>query len=347
MAVGKAFGVVVVVLEDGQQVEVATFRNDGAYVDGRHPTSVSFASVVEDVERRDFTINALLLDGCDGRVVDHVGGIADLERRLLRTVGDAARRFQEDHLRILRGLRFAARLDLHIEETTWQALCAGTLAGVSSERIMQEWEKALSGPGIIRWLELLASSGHLCALYPPGQTPSPLARKIIGEALERCPIGASMAVRQALWLHTTPLPIVAAWQDGLPGSRRRQELVRWLMAQPTPAEVATWSPSRRRRLAQHEYSKDLMMFWKGCSPDAPGLAEMVAQVAEEERFGTWKPLICARDLIALGCPPGPRLGRLLTELEDAQLEKSFTTREEGLILARKRLDAPDAGENSH
>src|SRR5690606_5377479 len=111
VAVGKAFGVIIVIV-DGEQVEVASFRSDGAYIDGRRPTSVHAADAATDVERRDFTINALLLDLAAGTVIDHVGGLADLEARRLRTVGDPVRRFAEDRLRALRALRFAAHLDL-------------------------------------------------------------------------------------------------------------------------------------------------------------------------------------------------------------------------------------------
>lgn len=342
VAVGRSFGVVVVVLADGQHVEVATFRNDGAYVDGRRPTTVTYGTVVEDVERRDFTINGLLLSIRDA-VVDHVGGLADLKSRILRTVGDADRRFAEDRLRILRGLRFAARFGLTVEERTWQALCSHTLGDLSAERIVQEWDKALCGPGPGRWLDLLATSGHLAALFPPAASPSAEARQDIARALGRVRPGTSLAVRQALWLHTTPLTAAEAWLGTLPGSRRHQEHVCWLLGQPSSTLMASWPLARRRRLLLHPGMADLLELWRSSDPEGGGLVDLEQQAAEERRQGSWSPLVRAQDLIALGCPPGPALGRLLAELADAQLEKTFATREEGLVLARKRLEAADGG----
>src|SRR5439155_120192 len=108
-AVGAHFGVIVV-LEDGFQFEVATFRSDGAYLDGRHPTEVHFATAAEDAARRDFTINGMFFDPEANEFVDFVGGRADLERRLVRAIGDPAQRFAEDRLRMLRAIRFATVL---------------------------------------------------------------------------------------------------------------------------------------------------------------------------------------------------------------------------------------------
>jgi hypothetical protein len=345
VAVGRSFGVVVVVLPDGRQVEVATFRNDGAYIDGRRPASVTFGTAVEDVQRRDFTINALLLSPVDGTVVDHVGGLEDLHARILRMVGDADRRIAEDRLRILRGLRFAARFHLQIEAGTWRALCANTLGGLSVERIVQEWTKALSGPGLVRWLDLLATSGHLHALYPGGACPTPGARQDIARALDRLVVGSPLVVRQALWLHTTPLPLVEAWLGSLPGSRRQQEHLRWLLAQPAPEQVATWPLARRRRLFQHADCPDLLEFWRCRDGDGPVLADLRRDVEEERRQGPWTPLVRARDLIAIGCPPGPALGRVLAQTEDAQLEKLFTTAEGGLAFARTCIAATGDRQN--
>lgn len=343
VAVGRSFGVVVVVLPDGQHVEVATFRNDGAYVDGRRPSTVTFGTAVEDVERRDFTINALLLSVRGAAIIDHVGGLADLQARLLRTVGDAGRRFSEDRLRILRGLRFAARFHLTIEPQTWQALCRTNLDGLSAERIVQEWEKALAGPGADRWQELLAASGHLPALYPPGAVPSIGAQTAIRHALGRISAESPLIVRQALWLHTTPPPRATTWLESLPVARRHQERLGWLLAQAPPRQVATWPLAQRRRLFQHAGMGELLEFWRCLDPECAVWADLERQAADERARGPWSPLIQARDLIALGCAPGPRLGHLLKQLEDDQLGEVFTTRAEALAAARQRLieDAPE------
>ena len=115
VAVGAHFGVIVV-LEKGMQFEVATFRSDGAYLDGRHPATVTFSTPQQDAERRDFTVNGMFFDPIRAEVIDHVRGREDLASRTLRAIGNAADRFHEDHLRMLRAARFAATLEFAIEE---------------------------------------------------------------------------------------------------------------------------------------------------------------------------------------------------------------------------------------
>ncbi len=138
-AVGQAFGVILVRTRISV-IEVATFRSDGDYTDGRHPESVRFATAEEDARRRDFTINGLYFDPIEGSVIDFVGGRDDLEKRLLRAIGNAEARFAEDHLRMLRAVRFAARFDLTIEPATAEAVRrdAHLLPRISGERIADE-----------------------------------------------------------------------------------------------------------------------------------------------------------------------------------------------------------------
>ena len=142
-AVGAAFGVVRVLHNEEDVYEVATFRSDGDYSDGRHPEKIQYSSSPqEDVKRRDFTVNALLMDPQTDEILDYVGGHDDLNKKLIRAVGDPQRRFSEDRLRMLRAVRFAARLNFTIEENTRQAIALrnGDLTGVSAERITQELE---------------------------------------------------------------------------------------------------------------------------------------------------------------------------------------------------------------
>ncbi|HVK80146.1 MAG TPA: CCA tRNA nucleotidyltransferase, partial [Verrucomicrobiae bacterium] len=136
VAVGAQFGVIVVV-EQGGEFQVATFRADGDYLDGRRPTDVTFTTAEGDAQRRDFTINGLFYDPVEERVIDFVGGCQDLEARVVRAIGNPAERFAEDKLRVLRGVRFAAALDFEIEEKTWAGIRAGAAAihEVSAERI--------------------------------------------------------------------------------------------------------------------------------------------------------------------------------------------------------------------
>ena len=166
--VGAHFGVVLV-NHDSACVEVATFRSDHAYADGRRPASVQFeTSPRQDALRRDFTINGLMMDPEDGQVLDYVGGRADLERRLVRAIGDPDTRFREDHLRLLRAVRFAARYGFEIELATFQAVCRNHAAilRVSAERVRDELVRILIEGGARRGFELLEASGMLADLLP-------------------------------------------------------------------------------------------------------------------------------------------------------------------------------------
>src|SRR3954469_4688219 len=166
-AVGAHFGVIVV-LENEFQFEVATFRSDGAYIDGRHPVEVHFATAEEDAARRDFTINGMFFDPEKDEVIDFVGGRADLERRLIRAIGDPAKRFDEDRLRMLRAVRFATVLGFEIDEKTWKAIVASaaTVTQISSERIRDELVKIFLSPNRTRGWDLLDQSGLMRAVLP-------------------------------------------------------------------------------------------------------------------------------------------------------------------------------------
>ncbi len=168
LTVGAKFGVVVVV-EGGVQVEVATFRSDISYSDGRHPDQVVFSrTAADDVQRRDFTINGLLMDPRSGEVIDLVGGRSDLKNRLIRAIGDPERRFAEDKLRMLRAVRFAARFDFSIQPETFAAIRrqAPEIGQVSAERIREELTRLLTEGAARRGFELLDDSGLLAAVLP-------------------------------------------------------------------------------------------------------------------------------------------------------------------------------------
>ena len=167
LTVGAHFGVVVV-RQDHEQIEVATFRTDGSYKDGRHPESVTFATAEQDAQRRDFTVNGLFRDPIEDRVIDYVGGAVDLEKRVLRAIGDAHQRFDEDKLRLLRAVRFATTLGFEIEEKTWQAVCehAPAIQSVSAERIRDELIKIFIHPNRLRGFDLLMDSGLMAQVLP-------------------------------------------------------------------------------------------------------------------------------------------------------------------------------------
>src|SRR5256886_5926208 len=166
-AVGAAFGVVVVV-ENGFNFEVATFRSDGAYLDHRHPVDVRSSSPEEDAKRRDFTINGMFFDPEKNEVIDFVGGRDDLKAKLVRAIGDPAARFSEDRLRMLRAVRFATVLDYKIDNPTWDALiaCVASINEISAERIREELLKIFLSPNRVRGWDLLDQSGLLRTILP-------------------------------------------------------------------------------------------------------------------------------------------------------------------------------------
>lgn len=165
--VGEKFGILVVV-QEGVAFEVATFRTEEGYLDGRRPSAVFFATAKEDVNRRDFTINGLLMNPLTGEIIDYVNGRQDIEKGVIRTIGDPERRFSEDRLRMLRAVRFAAGLGFEIDPPTFQAIRkhATAITRISAERISAELSSILTGPRPRRGLELLADSGLMKELLP-------------------------------------------------------------------------------------------------------------------------------------------------------------------------------------
>jgi poly(A) polymerase len=165
--VGARFGVVLV-LEGGRKFEVATYRTENGYADGRRPSRIDFSSAPEDVKRRDFTVNGLLMDPETNDILDYVDGLADIDKRTIRTIGPPGLRFAEDHLRILRAIRFAANLGFEIDEPTFSAIQDQVISirKISAERIREELTRLLRRPGARRGVELLYTSGLLSELLP-------------------------------------------------------------------------------------------------------------------------------------------------------------------------------------
>jgi putative nucleotidyltransferase with HDIG domain len=167
--VGAHFGVILV-REHGHSIEIATFRTDGDYQDGRRPDSVAFASAEEDAQRRDFTINGMFFDPVSGEVVDHVGGRADLQQGVIRAIGDPGQRFAEDYLRLLRAIRFASRFGFSIDPNTWAAICAeaNNITKISPERIRDELDRIWTSPAEkrVQGFDLLVDSGLMIAILP-------------------------------------------------------------------------------------------------------------------------------------------------------------------------------------
>lgn len=190
-SVGAHFGVILV-REAGEHFEIATFRTDGSYRDGRRPEAVSFSSPEEDAQRRDFTVNGMFLDPVTGHVIDHVGGLVDLRERRLRAIGDPAARFREDHLRLMRAVRFATVLGYEMEPATWQAVRdhAASIARISVERTRDEFVRILLHPQRLRGFDLLAESGLLVHILPEM------------EALQGCTQPPEYHPEGDVWVHT-------------------------------------------------------------------------------------------------------------------------------------------------
>jgi poly(A) polymerase len=233
--VGAAFGVMLVIL-DGAAYEVATFRKDGPYIDGRRPEGVEFASPEEDASRRDFTVNGLFYDPDADLVMDFVHGQADLRAGILRAIGDPAARFQEDRLRVLRCVRFACQLGFAIEPHTWSAVksFAGRLEGLARERIAQELTKILCSPRPRLGLELLEQAGLLNDVLP--------------ELLPQmgCTQPPEFHPEGDVWEHT--LRVVQSVADDGPSSKR----LAWAALLHDVAKPATRTVSDRIRFHGHE-----------------------------------------------------------------------------------------------
>jgi poly(A) polymerase len=167
VAIGAKFGVIAVIIE-GHAFEVATFRSDDAYIDGRRPTQVHFSTAKEDVYRRDFTINGLLMDPATAEIIDYVDGRGDIEKKIIRTIGDPTARFNEDYLRMLRAVRFAATLDFAIDEAAKKAIAHGAakIKQISAERVREELDKMLTRFGGRKGLELMAEMKLLEEILP-------------------------------------------------------------------------------------------------------------------------------------------------------------------------------------
>ena len=218
IGVGKQFGVMLVVEKD-HKFEVATFRSDAEYMDGRRPTSVTFSDAKTDAKRRDFTINGLFLDPITDTLHDWVGGQADLVAKQLRTIGKPKERFGEDHLRLLRAVRFAAQLDFEIEPETFDAVreLAENIKSISVERIREELLKLFRPPHASRGLDLLLDSGLMAYVLPellptidcdqsPDYHPEGSVYNHIRLALEKLPANAPVTLPWAVLLHDIGKP---------------------------------------------------------------------------------------------------------------------------------------------
>lgn len=380
--VGAHFGVVLV-RAGSAEVEVATFRSDHAYADGRRPLGVDFETDPRlDVARRDFTINGLLLDPETNQVLDFVGGRDDLRSGVIRAIGDPETRFREDHLRMLRAIRFAARFGFSIDAATLAAICKlhEKIAAISAERVQGELVRILTEGGARPGFELLDASGLL-----PEILPEVAAMKGVEQPPEFHPEGD-------VWVHTLmmleglrapaeTLALGVLLHDvGKPPTFRVADRIRFDGHAEVGAEMAVRILTRLRfpngtirqveaLVANHLRFKDatrmrestLKRFMRmdrfeehlelhrldcAMSHRLMGNYEFVKRKLEEapQEVLKPKPLVTGHDLIAAGYVPGPAFARMLRAAEDAQLEGQLHTKEEGLMLVRSRFEPPEGRE---
>ncbi len=336
--VGAQFGVVLV-HERRKWIEVATFRSDGQYLDGRRPSEVHFCDARHDAERRDFTVNGMFLDPLKRTLIDYVGGRADLQARLIRAIGDPPARFAEDHLRLARAVRFAARLSFEIEPVTFAALKdhAPKLATVAAERVREELEKMLTHPTRRRAFDLLADCGLLPYLWEGAAWQ---AEQIAAGAvlLGRLPEQVSFPLAFAVLIVDRETKAVQEICRALTCSNEQRETIVWLIGHHTDLDdPVRISLAGLKRLLAHPALPDLRAWAETRYFEMPDEAQRreqldrrVASVAPEAIRPP--PLVTGDDLASHGVKPGPIYKHVLDALYTRQLDETLTTREAALRL---------------
>jgi tRNA nucleotidyltransferase/poly(A) polymerase len=376
--VGAHFGVILV-RDVFSQVEVATFRSDCEYLDGRRPTGVHFEQDPrQDVLRRDFTINGLMLEPDSGRVLDYVDGRGDLERRLVRAIGEPEKRFAEDHLRMLRAVRFASRLGFTIEEATFAAIRRNSekLVKVSAERIRDELLRILTEGGARRGFEMLDASGLLEVFLP-----EVAAMKGVAQPPEYHPEGdvwthtlmllenlrnPTPALAMGALLHDVGKPPVFRVADRIRFDGHVEEgvalahgiLTRLRFSREEAEQIEALVANHMRfKDVQHMKESTLKRFLRMPAFEEHLELHRLDVLASNRQLDNYKfareksscltedklrpqRLLTGADLIAAGYEPGPRFTEILEAVEDAQLEGRIHTAGEAIGLVRQRYPHP-------
>lgn len=337
--VGLSFGVVRVLGPAGaREVEVATFRTDGRYLDGRRPESVTFGTPEEDAARRDFTINGMFLDPLKEEVLDFVGGQADLQARLVRAIGDPFERFGEDKLRLLRAVRFAARFGFAIEARTRSAIMAmaDAVQVVAVERIAQELRKMLEHERRSDAIGTAFETGLMTAVVPALGGLDAEARCEALRVLEHLGERPGFPLALAALLRSLGASVVDEIGRGLKLSNEERERTVWLVehqdALERPEELRL---SRLKRLLAAPGSGDLLALGRAVALAGAGNLAGVTYCEAYRRDQPDGPLdppalVSGADLIAAGLKPGPRFKALLESVRVMQLEGALTDREAAL-----------------
>lgn len=331
LKIGAKFGVVMVLME-GSQVEVATFRTEGGYQDGRHPGHVSFASAKEDASRRDFTVNGMFYDPIEKTVMDFVGGQKDLEKRILRTIGNPDERFSEDYLRMLRAVRFAVKLEFEIESKTWASIQkhAAKITGISAERIAMEIEQIFTHPNRAQGAKLLMDSQLAKAIFRTART----EQLEFGQRVLSClPRAVDFPLAMAGFLADFQTKEAITESKNLKLSNDQMKHIRFLLDK-RDVLLNPDLPLSQLKLLMHEpYFRDLQIFQKAIQ-QAKGdgihpLKNIQKRAKEIDLLKVHpEPLLNGHELIALGAEPGPMVGRIAQEMYIVQLEEKIKTPQE-------------------
>jgi tRNA nucleotidyltransferase/poly(A) polymerase len=342
LPIGAAFGVITVLGPKGAgQIDVATFREDVAYSDGRRPDEVRFSSPQADALRRDFTINGMFYDPLSQQVIDFVGGREDLGRRVIRAIGNARERFTEDKLRMLRAVRFAAAYDFALEEQTVAAVreMAAKITVVSAERIAAEMRQMLAGPARARAVELLQETGLLSQILPEAAAAESLQPRLqLLAALDRPSFPQAFAVLLG-WPHGEEL--VAAVAERWRLSNKELNLALWLLAHGKALDNAAQQPwSRLQPLLVHSGAGELVALYQTA-------AKLTRAAQSDVDFCRQKlalprvqldppPLVTGEDLLAMGVPRGKLYSVLLSVARAAQLDGVIGTSLEAKSFVQER-----------
>jgi poly(A) polymerase len=371
--VGKQFGVMLVV-EEGHAFQVATFRSDMEYHDGRKPSGVRFSSAREDVLRRDFTVNGLLYDPLEGRLWDYVDGEQDIRGKIIRTIGDPRKRFTEDKLRLLRAVRFSSTLGFEIEQSTFSALSelAHEITVVSQERVRDELVKMMIGPKAGAGLDLLDRTGLLAILLPEVYAMKGVRQPAIfhpeGDVFAHTKkmldsmVEPSVVLAFAVLLHDVGKPPTFSVSDRIHFMRHqtvggeiarevcgrlrfpnhlRDDIAACVENHMAFLDVKKMKESTIRRLMRRPtFPDELELHRLDCLASDSDLSAWELLTAKVEEYGREEakaaPLLTGHDLIELGFPEGPLIGKILREIEDLHLEGELTTREAALAWVNRR-----------
>jgi len=343
LPLGAAFGVITVMgPKRAGMIEVATFRQDAEYSDGRHPDHVTFSSPQEDAARRDFTINGMFFDPIERKVIDFVGGQEDLKNRLIRAIGPPRLRFGEDKLRMLRAVRFTAMFGFAIDTETAAAVreMAAEITVVSPERIAMEMRRVLTEPGRVTGVRLLVELGLAAAVLP---------EIVPGDAASQAQAEHAQGVLARLQNPSFPLALAALLAEQADAAAVRELGLRWKLSNKETdeaswlvehhdallgARVMRWS--KLQPLLSHPWAEQLVALHEASSPNGPDDAAYCRQrMAQPRDTLDPPPLLTGDDLRSLGLRPGPKFKKILQAVRDAQLDGEIQTRDDALRLAMK------------